>query len=187
MIIGLNWVKWSLFSFLLLLGPKELGRSPTTTMSQAVGMNVQSTHSMRVLRMEATASSQKRLCLPSGPKLVKSSFLTHLGSCRDLGWSTVEPKLHFIDSWMCRLSNGHIGRCLAVQRCWTNRNISPDSWRRHLSFQNWRVYSVHFHCYYHPVYWWMLSRRWVEDWKLCIKHDLEPSSSSISSRCHVGL
>lgn len=91
----LNWVKWYYFFFLI--GLRVRGRSPTTTMSQVEEMNVLSICSMRVLHMEGIASSQRRLCSPSGPKLTKSDFSTHHGNFPDLDCSTMEPKRHFID------------------------------------------------------------------------------------------
>lgn len=60
-------------------------------------MSVPSICSTRALRTEATASSLRKLCSPSGPKLTKSNFSTHPGSCCDLGCSAVELKPRFIE------------------------------------------------------------------------------------------
>lgn len=79
-------------------------------MSQLVEMSVPSTCSMRVLHMEGTASSQRRLCSPSGPKRMKSNFSTHLGNFRDLGWPSMETKHQFIDGCINIVSDRWVDR-----------------------------------------------------------------------------
>lgn len=74
---------------------KVTEKFPTTTTRPAAGTSVQSISFTRAPLTEGTASSQRSLCSPSGPKLTPSSSSTHRGNYRDPGWTDVGIQHHF--------------------------------------------------------------------------------------------
>lgn len=130
-------------------------------------MSVPSTCSMRVRHMEGTASSQRRLCSPSGPKRTKSNFSTHHGNFHDLGWP--------IDGCINTVRDRDRDRLGFLVKCQKAPDLDDPEEQKHItrlsklkSFisESENVRYEFFIATHQSFYWSRFSMRWLEHWKI---------------------